>query len=131
MKLIKGGGDQLIGWTPLHHACYKGVKEIIHEIILRGGSVNFTNADGNTPLHLACSRSHVDCVEYLLSCKSIALHNLNKYIPPPSPPLSSSIQSLPFYLPLHPIGTVYPLSTSLSKRKMQILLKNYFLLDLI
>ena len=42
------------------------VTEVLSLVYVRGHKINVQNNDGNTPLHLACSKGHSDIVETLM-----------------------------------------------------------------
>jgi len=60
--------------TALHQAAYIGAAAAVAELVLAGASVKSRNlAYGQTPLHVACSRNHVESVRILLEAGSDAL----------------------------------------------------------
>ena len=56
------------GWGngALHCACYRGCDEIVAALLGAGASPAVPNHDGWTPLHFACTRSHVGIIDRLL-----------------------------------------------------------------
>jgi len=52
--------------TPLHAAALGGHKEVIEELLKRKAEPSRVAKDGTSPLHLACARDHVECVQLLL-----------------------------------------------------------------
>lgn len=48
------GFDQVLGWTPLMHACAVGAKRTLGVLLQNGADVNKADDLGETPLHLAC-----------------------------------------------------------------------------
>ena len=58
-----------LGYTQLHKACdrYRGdVTEVLSLVYVRGHKINVQNNNGDTPLHLACSKGHSGIVETLM-----------------------------------------------------------------
>ena len=60
-------------WTVLHYAAVWNRKTILDRLLLIGAfgthwklTVDIENGDGQTPLWLAASDGHVDCVDVLL-----------------------------------------------------------------
>ena len=54
------------GYTPLHHACEQGHKEVAQLLIEEGADVNKpTFRRGRTPLHYACMEGHLAIVKLL------------------------------------------------------------------
>ena len=56
----------LRGYTLLHEAVEADHPDVVQVLLLRGVSPNLRARGGITPLHLACSKSLVDCVRALL-----------------------------------------------------------------
>ena len=70
--------------TPLHYAAKYGLEKFARSLIpllpqeaenrdnyRRGNPINFQNSHGETPLHLAVERGHVEVVKILLATKGI------------------------------------------------------------
>ncbi|GBM23072.1 Ankyrin repeat and SAM domain-containing protein 1A [Araneus ventricosus] len=55
------------GYTPLHHACLNGHKEIVALLLTHEASANIVDHKGCTPLHLAAWSGNTDIVELLLT----------------------------------------------------------------
>jgi len=53
-------------WTPLHHAAWKGHKDVVELLLDRGASVAAMDRNGLTPLHHAAWKEHKDVFELLL-----------------------------------------------------------------
>ncbi|KAG6553428.1 hypothetical protein Mapa_005163 [Marchantia paleacea] len=56
--------DPSTGDTPLY--CLKGFADVAAQLLKMGADKDLKGEYGNTPLHLACSSSSVDCVNLLL-----------------------------------------------------------------
>lgn len=54
------------GWTPLHHAAFKGRITMIQLLVAHGAGLEATDKDGATPLHVAASAGDPDAIEALL-----------------------------------------------------------------
>lgn len=54
------------GCTPCHYAANTGSKEILEELLKKGGKIQVSNHKKYTPLHLAAKEGHVEMVKYLL-----------------------------------------------------------------
>ncbi len=57
--------------TLLHHAAYGGRIEVARLLVEKGADVNATEANGYTPLHVACGEQHVEMAKFLLSNGSV------------------------------------------------------------
>ncbi|GIY63622.1 ankyrin repeat and SAM domain-containing protein 1A [Caerostris extrusa] len=55
------------GYTPLHHACLNGHKEIVALLLSHDASANIVDHKGCTPLHLAAWSGNTEIVEILLT----------------------------------------------------------------
>ncbi|XP_043918752.1 NF-kappa-B inhibitor beta-like [Protopterus annectens] len=64
-----------LGQTALHIAVIMGLHLICEKLILAGAKLCIQERSGNTPLHIACSESHQQCVEVLLNCKGLPPRN--------------------------------------------------------
>lgn len=53
--------------TGIHEAALTGDVESVREALARGEDVNAVSADGETPLHVACTYAHDECVAALLA----------------------------------------------------------------
>ncbi|XP_067828728.1 uncharacterized protein si:ch211-223a10.1 [Heptranchias perlo] len=47
------------GFTPLHHAAYRGNKELAYLLLEHGADSNLPNDTGETPFHFACRRGEL------------------------------------------------------------------------
>jgi serine/threonine-protein phosphatase 6 regulatory ankyrin repeat subunit B len=68
-KLIFNGEDNNIGNTLIHHATKNGDVEVVKVLLQQTTftlNLNEENADGDTPLHLACGEGHDKVVQFLL-----------------------------------------------------------------
>jgi len=70
--LLAAGADATIesdnGWNILHRLAQQDVPVEIAEILVAAGAdVNAKNADGDTPLTVACERGRTDLVKYFIS----------------------------------------------------------------
>ena len=54
------------GETPLHRAAYMGNQEIIELLVQVGGSILLKNNEGQTCLHKACQRGHIEAARFIL-----------------------------------------------------------------
>ena len=54
------------GWTPLHHAAFKGRIGMIQFLVAHGAAIEAADKDGTTPLHVAASAGDPDAIEALL-----------------------------------------------------------------
>jgi ankyrin repeat protein len=60
------------GSTPLHLAASEAeVLSGARLLLMHGANINLRNKKGQTPLHLASQRGHIDCMELLLNCGAI------------------------------------------------------------
>ncbi|GFY65004.1 ankyrin repeat and SAM domain-containing protein 1A [Trichonephila inaurata madagascariensis] len=55
------------GYTPLHHSCLNGHKEIVALLLTHDASANIVDQKGCTPLHLAAWSGNTEIVEILLT----------------------------------------------------------------
>ncbi len=55
--------------TALHWACKRGYKEIVEKILNKGKSTNLFDMNKRTPLYLAVSNGHYNCIEVRLRQK--------------------------------------------------------------
>ncbi|XP_046341648.2 uncharacterized protein LOC124122611 isoform X1 [Haliotis rufescens] len=55
------------GKTPVIEAAFRGNLEMFRHLVESGGNPRVTDADGNTGLHVASKRGHLDIVKYNLS----------------------------------------------------------------
>ena len=58
--------DEFNGWTPLQVAVESGQLENIQELLALGARTEVYNPEGYTPLHLACFRGDLNCVQLLV-----------------------------------------------------------------
>lgn len=56
------------GLTVLHHACRKGLLEVVKSLKNLGCDLNAKTQQGFTPLRLAVIKSHSSAAEYLIEC---------------------------------------------------------------
>ncbi|XP_036370677.1 putative ankyrin repeat protein RBE_0319 [Octopus sinensis] len=63
--------------TPLHWACRSGHKQAVQQLLNSKPDVNLTNAEGNTPLHLAVLNQRYDVVAFLLSQPDVEVNTKN------------------------------------------------------
>jgi hypothetical protein len=55
-----------VSWTDLHDAAYKGDVERVKKLLKKGKNPNARDEYGDTPLHWAALKGHVDVVKLLL-----------------------------------------------------------------
>ena len=63
--------------TALHKAAYKGHKDLVRLLLMKGASIEAINIDNNTPLHLAARNGHTGALELLLA-KSASIEAMTK-----------------------------------------------------
>jgi hypothetical protein len=74
--LLSAGADpaprDIRGQTPLHHAATRGIynKDVVALLVANGLNVNAQDRFGNTALHLAAERGHLDTLDFLLDLGS-------------------------------------------------------------
>lgn len=79
-ELLFRGGDLLAtdpesGWGVLHFVCYTGDSKLLSELLQNTKlKINALTLDGSTPLIIASSRGHEDCVAVLLEKKASVNH---------------------------------------------------------
>eukprot|EP00288_Rhodomonas_lens_P004610 CAMPEP_0177719332 /NCGR_PEP_ID=MMETSP0484_2-20121128/16047_1 /TAXON_ID=354590 /ORGANISM="Rhodomonas lens, Strain RHODO" /LENGTH=334 /DNA_ID=CAMNT_0019231543 /DNA_START=342 /DNA_END=1343 /DNA_ORIENTATION=+ len=59
-------GADRFGWTPLHHAAFKGHPRIVRKLVKLGAEIEAQNRDGNTPLLAAARYGRVHSCRMLL-----------------------------------------------------------------
>ena len=59
--------NNLIGWTPLYHACLRNRPDIVKELLNYNPKLNQQTNSGNTAIHIACRYGYLDCVKLLLA----------------------------------------------------------------
>lgn len=69
-KILKKRGIQkdlcdTNNWNPLHYAAWFGNVTLLHYFIKFIGGFYKPNIDGNTPLHLAAQKGHIECFKML------------------------------------------------------------------
>lgn len=69
-----------LGQTALHIAVIMGLHHICEKLILAGAKLCIQERSGNTPLLIACSESHQQCVEVLLNSKGLSSRNQDQII---------------------------------------------------
>ena len=70
--LLKSGFDlehkDRLGWTPLHHCCYRGIDiDLIESLIDKGNAIDASALDGATALGLAAQGNFDHHVRFLIS----------------------------------------------------------------
>ncbi|OUM56733.1 hypothetical protein PIROE2DRAFT_49272, partial [Piromyces sp. E2] len=58
--------QNLLGNTPLHHACKNNNKTIVRYLIEHGADINIKNYNLYTMLHYACENKNENLVKYLI-----------------------------------------------------------------
>lgn len=58
--------QDLLGWTPLHYACWAGGIENVRILIQEGAALDLQTNDGSTPLHYAATQGHVEEIRVLV-----------------------------------------------------------------
>ena len=53
------------GWTPLHHACFRGFAEIVIVLCHSGADFCSTSTNSDYPLHLAAANNHASVFSHL------------------------------------------------------------------
>ncbi|XP_044751749.1 serine/threonine-protein phosphatase 6 regulatory ankyrin repeat subunit B-like [Coccinella septempunctata] len=66
------------GVTPLESAVRSERGDIVDLLVANGADVNIQNADGNSPLHIACQKGSLDMVTRLLTCPNVDFDARNK-----------------------------------------------------
>ncbi|KAM0519400.1 hypothetical protein ACHAPE_003572 [Trichoderma viride] len=56
----------LMGWTPLHHACYFGNEKLVNNLLSRGALIEVAGNDGITPMHCAVQSGKVEILRTLM-----------------------------------------------------------------
>jgi NF-kappa-B inhibitor alpha len=94
-------------YAPLHIAVMRNYPDIVRRLVVAGASLEVQDNKGNTPLHLAARRGHVECAEALLKPVSIqeivqltgqsAMSSTGTSLSGPFPRHSSNILDLPNY----------------------------------
>ena len=70
--------------TPLHLAVITEQPYIAEKLVSAGANVNLPDRNGQTPTHLACNRSSIQCLETLLKAENPAdleLRNFSGFTP--------------------------------------------------
>ena len=70
--------------TPLHLAVITGQALIVGKLTTAGANVNLPDRNGQTPAHLACQRSNIECIEELFKGANVVdleLRNFNGFTP--------------------------------------------------
>ena len=62
------------GWTRLHLAASCGMTDWVQELLAAGAEINPQDGDGDTPLGMAATNGHLDCVRLLLEASGIAVN---------------------------------------------------------
>lgn len=63
------------GRSSLWHACHDGNAEQVRFFLNNEALINTSDADGCTPLMIACANGHINIVEILLSHNATIEHN--------------------------------------------------------
>lgn len=66
------------GRTALAEATAHGCAQCVLLLVEAGANCNVKDHRGNTPLHLACKRGHVNVVQYLLEVPNVFPHETNR-----------------------------------------------------
>jgi hypothetical protein len=61
----QAAADAKEGLTPLHHACYAGLTELVEFLVAEGADVTAQDATGNSPLHIAAWYGFTDVIARL------------------------------------------------------------------
>lgn len=88
LELLDRGADlvrqDIIGFTPLHHACFEAQNSTIFELLERGADIYALDYSGWNPLVHAASQNHEvlvrDLVTYLLKPKTYPMPDPSKFI---------------------------------------------------
>lgn len=56
-------------WTPLHHACHRGLTNTVMALHLRNADFCCLNYEENSPLHIAASNQHTAIFSALNDCE--------------------------------------------------------------
>ena len=72
------------GYSPLHIAVLQNQPLFVRRLVTAGAKVSLPDAEGNTPLHLAARRGHVECAEALLRPITPNETPSSHFIPTPS-----------------------------------------------
>lgn len=65
--------------TPLHLAVITRLKPVVRRLMVGGANVEMRDHNGDTPLHIACRRGHLDIVEVLLQPIKLEEYLVNEY----------------------------------------------------
>ncbi|XP_071099255.1 inversin-like [Haliotis cracherodii] len=65
--------------TPVMRAAEKGYKEVVELLVHKGADVTLVDKDGNNILHLACQKTNVELVKYVLSQDMVNINDRGQY----------------------------------------------------
>ena len=73
----------IIGETPLHEAAYRGLLDMVQELVQRGAVPERPNHHGTTPLLYAAERGHPDVVKFLLDSCNADINRIDRSLNTP------------------------------------------------
>lgn len=70
VELVKNGADPSMlnhqGYAAIHYICRAGDVDDLRALLMAGALVNYTDADGRTPLYIAANAGHAEQVQCLI-----------------------------------------------------------------